>query len=132
MLSRNRLGRDVFMRGSKSGIKSIYDSKYTLTLFEILKTYANIVMTKDFQKINIPKLPVFTTEDGINRIKFFFGKLNEWKNISELIPVNFKSSKDLKRTGQAGILAGSLELVKEGNVKIKQNNLFEDIYIKES
>ena len=89
-------------------------------------------MTKDFQKINIPKLPVFTTEDGINRIKNFFGKLNEWKNISELIPVNFKSSKDLKRTGQAGILAGSLELVKEGNVKIKQNNLFEDIYIKES
>ena len=74
----------------------------------------------------------FTTEDGINRIKFFFGKLNEWKYISELIPVNFKSSKDLKRTGQAGILAGSLELVKEGNVKIKQNNLFEDIYIKES
>ena len=28
MLSRKRLGRDVFMRGSKSGIKPIYDSKY--------------------------------------------------------------------------------------------------------
>ena len=88
-------------------------------------------MTKDFQKMNIPKLPVFTTEDGISRIKGFFGKLNEWKNISELIPSNFKSSKNLKRSGQAGILAGSLELVKEGNIKIKQNNLFEDIYIKE-
>ena len=111
---------------------SIYDSKYTLTLFEILKTYANIVMTKDFQKINIPKLPVFTTEEGISTIKGFFGKLNEWKNISELIPGNFKSSNNLKRTGQAGILAGSLELVKEGNVSIKQNNLFDDIYIKEN
>ena len=52
MLTKKRLGRDVFMRGSKSGIKSIYDSKYTLTLFEILKTYANIVMTKDLNKIN--------------------------------------------------------------------------------
>ena len=132
MLDRKRLGRDVFMRGSKSGMRSIYDSKYTLTLFEILKTYSNIVMTKDFQKINIPKLPVFTTEDGISRIKDFFGKLNEWKNISELIPDSIKSSKNLKRTGQAGILAGSLELVKEGNVKIKQNNLFDDIYIKEN
>ena len=132
MLSRNRLGKDVFMRGSKSGMRSIYDSKYTLTLFEILKTYANIVMTKDFQRINIPKLPVFTTEDGISRIKDFFGKLNEWKNISELIPGNFKTSNNLKRTGQAGILAGSLELVKEGNVSIKQNNLFDDIYIKEN
>ena len=132
MLSRKRLGKDVFMRGSKSGMRSIYDSKYTLTLFEILKTYANIVMTKDFQKINIPKLPVFTTEDGIVRIKEFFGKLNEWKNISELIPENFKSSNNLKRTGQAGILSGSLELVKEGNVSIKQNNLFDDLYIKEN
>ena len=131
MLSKKRLGIDVFMRGSKSGMKSIYDSKYNLTLFEILKTYANIVMTKDFQKINIPKLPVFTTEDGINTIKDFFGRLNEWKNISELIPGNFKTSNNLKRTGQAGILAGSLELVKEGNVSIKQNNLFDDIYIKE-
>ena len=132
MLSKKRLGRDVFMRGSKSGMRSIYDSKYTLTLFEILKSYANIVMTKDFQKVNIPKLPVFTTEDGIGRIKEFFGKLNEWKNISELLPGNFKSSENLKRTGQAGILAGSLELVKEGNVSIKQNNLFDDIYIKEN
>ena len=132
MLSKKRLGRDVFMRGSKSGMKSIYDSKYNLTLFEILKTYANLVMTKDFQKINIPKLPVFTTEDGIGRIKEFLGKLNEWKNISELIPENFKSSNNLKRTGQAGILSGSLELVKEGNVSIKQNNLFDDLYIKEN
>jgi len=132
MLNRKRLGKDVFMRGSKSGIRSIYDSKYSLTLFEILKTYANIVMTKDFQKVNIPKLPVFTTEEGISTIKGFFGKLNEWKNISELIPGNFKSSNNLKRTGQAGILAGSLELVKEGNLSIKQNNLFDDIYIKEN
>ena len=38
-------------------------------------------MTKDFQKINIPKLPVFTTEDGIKTIKGFFGKLINWKNI---------------------------------------------------
>ena len=132
MLSKKRLGRDVFMRGSKSGMRSIYDSKYSLTLFEILKTYASIVMTKDFKKMNIPKLPVFTTESGIDRIKEFFGKLNEWKNISELIPGNFKSSNNLKRTGQAGILSGSLELVKEGNVSIKQNNLFDDIYIKEN
>jgi len=96
MLSKKRLGKDVFMRGSKSGMKSIYNSKYTLTLFEILKTYANIVMTKDFQKINIPKLPVFTTEDGISTIKDFFGKLNEWKNIVDLIPESYKENTQKK------------------------------------
>ena len=65
-------------------------------------------MSRDFQKINIPKLPVLTTEEGIKRIKEFFGKLNDWKNINELLPTNFIKSKDLKRTGKAGIFAGSL------------------------
>ena len=88
-------------------------------------------MTKDFQRINIPKLPVFTTEDGIKRIKEFFGKLIEWKNINDLIPNGFKKGVKYERTGKAGIFAGSLELVKEGNLTIKQENLFDDVYIKE-
>ena len=132
MLNRKRLGRDIFMRGSKSGVKAIYDKKVSLTLFELLKTYSGIVMTKDFHTMNIPKLPVFTTEDAIKRIKEFFGNLNEWKNISELVPSGFKNSPNLKKTGKAGIFAGSLELVKEGNVSLKQKELFDDIFIKEN
>ena len=131
MLGKKRLGRDIFMRGSKSGIKPIYDSKYSLTIFEILKTYANIIVTKDFQRMNIPKLPVFTTEDGIKTIKQYFGKLNEWKKITNLIP-NQYSSTNLKKTGYAGIFAGALELSKEGNVSLKQDKLFDEIFIKEN
>ncbi len=131
MLSRNRLGRDVFMRGSKSGIKSIYNTQYSLTLFEILKTYGSIVMTKDFHTMNIPKLSVYTAEEGIKRIREFFGKLDDWKKISELMPKNFQSSQNLKKTGTAGIFAACLELAKEGNIKVKQEDLFKDIYIKQ-
>ena len=132
MLKRERLGRDVFMRGVRGNIRSIYSSKYSLTLYELLKSYSSIIMTKDFQKMNILKLPVFTTESAIQRIKEFLGKLIDWKNIEDLIPSNFKSKKKFKRTGKAGIFAGSLELVKEGDVKIKQDKLFDDIYIRES
>ena len=131
MLKRKRLGKDVFMRGMKGGIKSIYNNTYSITLYELLKTYASIIMTKDFQKINIPRLPVFTTEDGIKVIKKFIGNLMSWKNIEDLIPKNFKLEKSSKRTGKAGIFAGSLELVKEGNLVIKQDKLFSDIFIKQ-
>jgi len=130
MLKRKRLGRDVYMRGIKGNIKSIYNTEYKLSLYELLKSYSSIIMTKDFQRMNIPKLPVFTTEDGIKRIREFFGELIDWKNIDDLIPKNFKKGIQNKRTGKAGIFAGSLELVKEGNLTIKQENLFEDIYIK--
>ena len=131
MLKRKRLGKDVYMRGIKGNIRSIYSSEYKLSLYEILKTYSSIIMTKDFQRINIHKLPVFTTEDAIKRIREFFGKLIDWKNINDLIPKNFKKGLQNKKTGKAGILSGSLELVKEGNLTIKQNKLFDNIYIKE-
>jgi len=131
MLSRKRLGKDIFMRGSKSGMRSIYNSQYSLTLFELMKAYSTIIMTKDFQKMNIPKLPVFTAEDGIKTIREFFGKLIDWKKLDDLIPKNFKSGSKYKRTGKAGIFAGSLELVKEGNLTMKQDKLFDDIYVKE-
>ena len=75
MLKRKRLGRDVYMRGIKGNIRSIYSTEYNLNLLILLKAYSSIIMTKDFHRMNIPKLPVFTTEDGIKRIKEFFGKL---------------------------------------------------------
>ena len=131
MLKRKRLGRDVYMRGIRGGIRSIYNKEYNLNLYDLLKAYSSIVMTKDFQRINIPKLPVFTTEDGIKRIREFFGNLVDWKKMVDLIPKNFKKGSQNKKTGTAGIFAGSLELVKEGNLTIKQNKLFDDIYIKE-
>ena len=132
MLKRKRLGKEIRTRGMKAGIRPIYNSEYNISLFDLLKTYSSILMTKDFQKINIPRLPVFTTEDGIKTIRDFFGKLLDWKKLDDLIPKNFKNEKKFKSTGTAGIFAGSLELVKEGNLRIKQDDLFEEIYIKEN
>ena len=77
-------------------------------------------------------MPVFTAEEGIKTIKKFFGNLLDWKKLDDLIPKNFKNGNKNKRSGKAGIFAGSLELAKEGNISIKQNDLFEDIFIKEN
>ncbi len=131
MLKRKRLGINIFTRGTKGGIRSIYSSNYSVTLYEILKSYANSVMKKDFMRINIPRLPVLTTEEGIKIIRTFFDKLSDWKNLSELIPKEFNESKILKKTGLASVFAGSLELSKEGNIEIKQNTLFDSIFIKQ-
>ncbi len=132
MLKRKRLGKEIRTRGMRAGIRPIYNSDYKINLFELLKTYSKIIMTKDFQKINIPKLPVFTTEEGIKTIKEFFGELIDWKHLDDLIPKNFKKNSKYRKTVKAGIFSGSLELVKEGNLKMKQENLFDDIYIKEN
>ena len=58
-------------------------------------------------------------------------KLNDWKNISELIPSKFKKNTNLKRTGIAGIFSGALELSREGIITIMQKKNFDTMLIKE-
>ena len=40
-------------------------------------------MKKTFQNISIPKLPVFTAEEGIKQIKANLDKITDWKSIVE-------------------------------------------------
>jgi len=129
MLKKKRLGVDIFTRGMKGGIRSINTPIYDVSLYELLKTYSNLQMQKSFQTISIPKLPVFTTEEAIKQIKDNFNQIIDWKDINELIP-NFYFNKKMKRTGITGIFAASLELTKEGEIKILQEKMFEKIMIK--
>ena len=131
MLQKKRLGVHIFTRGMKGGIRSINTPVYDVSLYELLKSYANMQMQKTFQNISIPKLPVFTTEEGIKQIKNNLSKIQDWKNIIELIP-NFYLKNKMKKSGIAGIFAASLELTKEGIVKVSQNKIFEKLMIKKS
>ena len=119
MLQKKRLGVHIFTRGMKGGIRSINTPVYDVSLYELLKNYSNIQMQKTFQNISIPKLPVFTTEEGINQIKNNLDKITDWKNIFELIP-KFYSDNKMKRTGIAGIFAAGLELTREGIISVSK------------
>ena len=130
LLKKKKLGVEIFLRGQPGSIRPKFSSKYTASLYEILKSYSDFTARKSFKTVNILKLPVFTTEQGIETIKSFFGKIKKWVSVYELIPNNFKS-KNYKKTGIAGIFSASLELAKEGKIKIEQKKLFDPIYIKE-
>jgi len=131
LYKKNRLGIQVRLRGMRGGIKLISNSKYTVSLYELLKSYANHTMKKNFLLINIPKLPVCTTDQAIDVIKNNIDKLKDWKEITKLIPRKFKETKSLQRTGIAGFFAASLELTKEGLITIMQKKSFDKILIKE-
>jgi segregation and condensation protein A len=88
-------------------------------------------MTKDFQTMSIPKLPLLTTEEAIKQIKNSYNKINDWTNINNLIP-NFYSTKKMKKTGLAGVFSATLELTKEGAVQILQEKIFEKVLIKKN
>ena len=131
MLQKKRLGVHIFTRGMRGGIRSINTPVYDVSLYELLKTYSSIQMQKTFQNISIPKLPVLTTEEGIKHIKNNLEKINDWKNIFELIPKFYLKNK-MKRTGISGIFAASLELTKEGVIKVSQKNQFSNMMVKKT
>ena len=132
LLKKNGLGIDIFMRGISGEVRSIYTSDYRVTLYDILKAYSNVKMKKDFMSINIPKLPVYTTDEGIKRINQNIQKLKNWTEISELIPGNLKKSKKLKKSGISGIFSASLELTKQGIIRIMQKKIFDKVLIKQN
>jgi len=131
ILQKKRLGVHIYSRGMKGGIRSINTPVYDVSLYELLKTYSDIKMKKTFQNISIPKLPVFTTEEGIKQIKNNLNKIIDWKNLNELIP-RFYFKNKMEKTGLSGIFAASLELSKEGIVKVSQKKLFDKLMIKKS
>ena len=54
LLKRKRLGNEIRMRGMRGGIRKISNSKYVVSLYELLKSYSNYLMIKNYMSINIP------------------------------------------------------------------------------
>ena len=132
LLKRKRIGRDLFYRGTKGGIRSVNNPVYKVTLYELLKAYSIVKTQSISQKIDIPKLPLMTTQEGIKQIKNNMQSINDWKKISDLVPDSFNKSLKLKKSGLASIFTASLELTKDGIINIMQEKLFGDILIKKS
>lgn len=130
LMVRPKLGFDIFMRSMREGIKPIGKSKYNVSLYELIKSYADFKRKQNFSTISIGKLPVYTMEEAIKMITEMFDQIKEWCEIKTIIPKNFLKTKKLKKSGLSGTFAATLELVREGKLMIKQEKIFKNIFIK--
>ena len=130
LMTKKQMGVDIFFRGVKEGIKKKNTSKYSLSLYELIKSYADFKKRQNFSSIEIKRLKTYTMEEAIKKITSMFEKLKDWCDIMDLIPQTFKIKKNLRKTGYAGSFVAGLELVREGDLLIKQKKLFDKIYLK--
>ena len=130
LVSHKQLGRDIFTKGIREGIKTLSTSKYSVSLYELIKSYAEIKRKQNFSIMNISKLPVYTMEEAIKKITSLLKELTDWRDIKDVVPGSFSGSRNLKKSGLAGTFAGSLELVREGKLSIMQKKIFDKILIK--
>ena len=100
------------MRGISGGIRTRSNSKYVVTLYELIKSYSNHIMKRNFLSINIPKLPVFTTEQVRGILESMSG------NIPHIISVFAGRVADTGRD-PLPIMKESLQLIKAHSKNIK-------------
>jgi len=130
LMTKKQMGVDVFFRGIKEGIKTKNTPQYDVSLYELIKSYADFKRRKNFSSINISKLQTYTMEEAIKKITSMFSQLTVWRELKDIVPQAFKAKKSLRKTGFAGSFVAGLELVREGELLVKQENLFDKIFYK--
>ncbi len=130
LMKRPLIDRDTFYGGTTEGIITKYDISYSSTLFDLLKTYTNIVAQPDFDNLlKIDLSDLYSVDEAIVRLKEIFLNLNDWTNLMNLIP-KFGVNKIINKSSVSSNFVASLELVKNGFIEVKQDKSFDEIYVR--
>ena len=130
LLVRPRLGRDVYVRGAPEGMEVIRTTVYEVTLYELLKSYADNRRRVTASQLTIEPSQLFSLNDALERIQNMIGKFGDWVSLLSFLPDELVDGV-VRRSAVASTFAASLEMVKEGRAEIRQSAAFGPIYVKE-
>ncbi len=130
IMTRNRLGMDIFARGNPDEIKVIKNSVFNLSLYDILIAYSDFNSRSQKKPYIKKKLFSHSIDDAMKWLSGIIGSpLPEWKLLESFIPNSIISNNE-KKSAITATFSASLELVKDGKVIIQQDKEFTPIYIK--
>lgn len=129
LVNRNRLGRDFFVRGIPEPIQIDKKKDFTATLYDLLSAYASQRQRQSISHVTISKREVWSLSDAREILTRMVGELSDWTPLdSFLIP--YIPTPELRNSAIASSFAASLELVREGKLKIRQEKAFAPLYLK--
>ncbi len=129
--SRSLVNRDVFYGGSSEGLKVKYNISYTSNLYDLLKSYSQILKSNEkVKQLTIEYSELYSVDQAVKRLKVIFGNITEWTNFLNVIPNLIKANKTINKSIISSNFVASLELSKIGFIDLKQDESFGNIYIK--
>ena len=130
LYSKPLIGRDVFYGGSNEGVNIKYDITYSSNLYDLLKSYSQILMSNEkVSQLTITYSELFSVEESIQRLKNIFGSIIEWTDFNKLIP-KFVNKRIVNKSIVSSNFLASLELAKNGYIEVKQNEVFGNIFLR--
>ena len=124
-----QLGVDVFGRGAPENLSARFRSVYDVTLYDLLRAYADHKVREQGQTLTIAATDLYAVEDAIERLRGLVGRVPEWRTLFSFLPEFLKGSLVL-RSAVASTFVASLQLVKDGEAQIRQDGTFGPIWLR--
>ena len=131
LMARPRRGVAVLPRGAPDRIDIRRRPVYTVSLFDLLSAYAAYRRraARDDHHLQIEASRVYSMDQALARLQAMLGDATDWTSLERFLP---EPDRDplVTRSALAATFAASLELAKTGAVQVRQDRLFDAIYLK--
>ncbi len=129
LMGRPLLGRDVFARGAPEGVRTIAHPVYELSYFDLLKAYADHRRRTAPGRLTVEPSRMHTMDQALRRLTRLLGGARGWQTLASFLPPGLAHTLIL-RSAVAATFAASLELARQGRVRLRQSGQFAPIYVR--
>jgi segregation and condensation protein A len=130
LMTRKRLGRDVFGRGMPEAITSVRETHWTAEVYDLLKAYGEL-RRRTIKATHVVKArTVWSIKDARSRLEQLLGPaVGDWVGLDSYI-AHYVQLGDEGRTALASSFGASLEMAREGMIELRQDAPFAPIYVR--
>ncbi|GLR47521.1 segregation and condensation protein A [Sphingomonas astaxanthinifaciens] len=122
LMARDRLGRDVFVRGAPEGLRQIRKSKWDASLFELAAAYGQVRARSAPVMHVVARRAVLTLEEAIERVSALIGTAIEWTRLERFLVPSHDPA--FARSALASSFVAALELARQGRLEMRQEEPF--------
>ena len=128
LLGRDRVGRDVFLRGVPEGLRLVRKSAWQVRDFDLFAAYGVVRARTQPAMHVVHARSVMTLDEAIERVGKMIGMAIEWTVLESFLP----STQDpqFRRSALASSFLAALELARRGRLDIAQEEAFAPIRLK--
>ena len=128
LMGRDRIGRDVFVRGAPEGLRTDRKISWRSDIFALMQAYGQVKARAAPRIYHVANRPVMTLDSALERVSAMLGVTLEWMEIRDFLPPH--ATPELKRSALASSFVAALELTKRGRAELEQDGAFAPLRIR--
>ncbi|MGI8852665.1 MAG: segregation and condensation protein A [Methyloceanibacter sp.] len=129
LMTRKRLGRDIFARGMPEPTRITRKSVYDANVYDLLKAYSQQRVRTATRTWQIKPRTVWSLKEARDELERLLGMNIGWAPLDALL-AEFLVEPELRRTALASSFTATLEMTREGALEISQSKSFAPLLVR--